>query len=149
MINKTDYQELMMKAVDNELTVEEKTQFDQLLANDPSFKKEWQEFSQMKEITSSIRLKAPKAEHWELYWQQIYNRLERGFAWILTSIGAIIILAFLAFQFIGHFLLNEHIPLILRVGLTLLLLGLIVLFVSVLREKLTLRKTDKYKGILR
>ena len=141
--------QLMMKAIDNELDVAEKKQFEQLLKNDESFKQEWKEFQQMKAITSTIKLKTPEAEKWELYWQHIYNRIERQFGWILTSIGAMFILGFFAYEFFYSFLFNESKSLLLRIGFGILAMGMIVLFISVLREKLTLRKSDKYKEIIR
>ena len=86
---------------------------------------------------------------WDEYWENVYNKIERGIGWILFSLGAIILLAYGAYEMLQDFFLNPQKPMIEKVGLGLLLLGLIIVFVSVLREKLMIRKVDKYRRIVR
>ena len=82
-----------------------------------------------------------------MYWEQVYNRIERGAGWIFVSIGAIILLSFGAFHFVQDFLMNPKEPLVIKIGVSTAILGVIILFISVLRERLFIRKTDKYKEI--
>ena len=86
---------------------------------------------------------------WDEYWENVYNRIERGLGWILFSLGAIILLSYGAYELLKEFFLNPKEPLIEKVGLGLLIVGFIVVFVSVLREKLMVRKIDKYRRIKR
>ena len=79
----------------------------------------------------------------------LYNRMERGLAWILISIGAIIWGIFAIWELIQEIANDQTISPILKFGLFALLAGAFTLLVSVVREKLWLRKYDKYKEIQR
>jgi hypothetical protein len=143
------FQSLLMKAIDKELDEHETKAFDIFISTYEECKKEWEEFSKLNSITGGIQMKLPEPEKWEQYWSHIYNRLERGVGWILFSIGLIILLATGGFYAIQGFLANPDIPVPEKIGLSAFFLGSAILIVSVIREKLTLRKTDKYKDLVR
>lgn len=86
---------------------------------------------------------------WESYWSRLYNRLERGLSWILVSVGAIIVLSYSAYHALQEFIADSSMPLVVKWGVAALVLGGIMLLVSVLREKLLLRKHDRYKEVER
>lgn len=146
---KSRFESLLMKAIDGELSSEEEKAFSHFIETFEVCKKEWEELSKLNKITGGIQMKLPEQEKWEQYWSHIYNRLERRFGWILFSIGLIILMATGGFYAIHGFLGNPLVPLPEKIGLAAFLLGSIVLIVSVLREKLTLRKSDKYKDLVR
>ncbi len=81
------------------------------------------------------------------YWRAIYNRLERGTGWIFFSIGAILLLAFGVWELLDKFFLSDQPPLLLKIGFGALLLGLIILLVSVGRERLFARAHDRYEEV--
>ncbi len=146
---KERFQNLLMKAVDAELNSEEEIEFRHFVETDLQCKSEWEEFSKLNQLTGGIQMKLPEQEKWDHYWGNIYNRLERKFGWIIFSIGLIILIATGGFYAIQEFLGNPGIPITQKIGLSAFFLGSAVLIVSVIREKLTLRKTDKYKDIIR
>jgi hypothetical protein len=143
------FKELLMKAVDGLLDAKEQIEFDTFTSNYEQCKKEWQEFRELKTITGSMRLKEPKKEIWDMYWSNVYNRIERGIAWLLTTIGAVLIAGYAAYQFLINFIPDPSIPLIVKAGVFLLGGGLIALTISILREKLFIRKSDPYKEVQR
>ena len=91
-----------------------------------------------------IKFKEPSDAELERYWRSVYNRLERGVAWILFSLGAIVVICWGAFLAIEEMIKDPAISIVLKVGVVALIVGGVVLFVSLVRERLTLRKTDKY-----
>ena len=111
------FQNLLMKAVDNELSSVEKKTFEHFIKNDAECKNEWEEFSKLNKLTGGIQMKLPEQEKWEQYWSHIYNRLERRIGWILFSIGLIILMATGGFYAIHGFLSNPLVPLPEKVGL--------------------------------
>ena len=140
---------LMMKALDNELTKEEKILFESLLNENDDFKKEWENYKKMKTISNSIQLKKPESENWDLYWQSIYNKLELKTGMLFLFIGLVMIISYAAFHFFQELFFNSELSLFLKVAISFCSIGLIILFISVLRERLNLRKSDKYKDIIR
>lgn len=147
--DKERFQYLLMKAVDKMLNHEEQTEFWHFVDTNAECKSEWEEFTKLNKLTGGIQMKLPEQEKWDQYWSNIFNRLERRIGWILFSIGLIILIATGGYYAIEGFLTNPDIPITEKIGLSAFFLGSAVLIISVLREKLTLRKTDKYKDIIR
>ena len=87
--------------------------------------------------------------YWAGYWNNIYNHLERVTGWIFVSIGAITLLAYGVWELLNSFFIDETIPIVLRIGIGLGLLGLVILLVSIFREKLFARKHERYKEVQR
>ena len=79
-----------MKALDEELETGERQELEERLASRPELRRELDQMQQLKEVTQMSRIAAPADAEWGAYWRSIYNRLERGVAWILVSIGAAI-----------------------------------------------------------
>ena len=96
-----------------------------------------------------MKFKTPPDKIWDTYWLNVYNRIERGIGWILLSIGAMILLAFGGYHFVINVIADKTLPLIIRIGILSALAGLVVLFVSVVREKILLRKSDPYSEVQR
>ena len=91
-----------------------------------------------------MKFKEPSDAELERYWSSIYNRLERGLGWILFSVGAIILLCYGAFRLLESVIVNQSVALGLKIGIVAISFGIVILFVSLLRERLVVRKADKY-----
>jgi hypothetical protein len=140
---------LMMAALDGEIGSVERAELDRLLAGDAALNEEWTRMSRVKEVTDTMALKEPPREIWEGYWAQTYNRLERGFAWILVSLGTLVLLAYVLWESLGALLAETEMPGFLKIAIFALLLGGAILLFSVVREKLFTRNRDPYKEIQR
>lgn len=97
----------------------------------------------------SLDFRKPPEETWERYWAGVYARLERGLAWLLVSVGAAVVLAYAGYQVVAKLMSDATIPIFVRAGVAALLLGVAILFVSVLREKWFTHKSDKYREVIR
>ncbi len=141
--------ELLTAYADGELDEEGRREVEKRLAESENLRRELESLQKMKRLTSHMQLAQPEEEVWKMYWNQVYNRIERGIGWILLSVGAIILLSFGVFHFVQDFLLDPEPPLIMKIGVSTATLGVIILLVSVLRERLFIRKTDRYREIVR
>ena len=65
------------------------------------------------------------------------------------SVAAIILLVYGGFKLIEKIVQDPTVDVVLKIGLVALIGGLAILFVSVARERLYLRKKDPYKDIRR
>ena len=133
-----------MGLVDDELSDEEKKALELHLSKCPECSHELKEFKKMKEVMQTMKYKEPPDEVWERYWTGIYNRLERGFGWILLSIGAIILLFYGGFKLVENLVKDPTVAIIAKVGILAALAGVVILLVSVIRERVFTYKTDKY-----
>ena len=148
-MEKDKLKELLTAYADGELDEEGRREAERHLAESEDLRRELESMKKVKSLTSHMQLVLPEEEVWKMYWNQVYNRIERGIGWILLSMGAIILLSFGVFHFVQDFLLDPEPPLIMKIGVSTATLGVIILLVSVLRERLFIRKTERYKEIVR
>lgn len=140
---------LTEKFFDNDLSESEKQEFESLLKNNKTFLVEFEEQKRIKEVMSKMRMRNPGRELWDGYWESIYNRVERGIAWLAIAIGGLILLGFAAFRAAEAFMHETELPVLVKAGILILLFGFLVLIVSLIRERYFVHKKDKYKEIQR
>lgn len=143
------FQQLLMGAVDQELSAAEQDEFEKLVQQNPDLKKEWEKFKSMKEVLSTMKFKNLPEKAWDSYWLNVFNRLERGIAWMLVSIGSVILITYGLFKAVEEMFQDQQLILIIKVAILAVLAGLVILLVSVIREKLIIRKSDPYKEVKR
>lgn len=140
---------LIEKYIDNSLTKEESAELENLIQNSPEIKKDIEEQKNVREVLSKMKLKDPSKEVWDGYWLGIYNRLERGLAWIAISIGLLVIFGYSSYEAVQSIIKDTHTPQFVKISLGVFFFGLLVLIWSLLREKFKTSKNDKYKEIQR
>jgi len=139
----------LMSHLDGEIEPDKKTEIEKHLAECEECKREYQAFVKLKQETDKMKLADLSDELWNGYWKGVYRRVERGTGWVLLSMGAIILLCFGAYQFFKELLGDPNISLIVKIGVSMGALGAIVLLVSIIRERLFLCKTERYKEVQR
>jgi hypothetical protein len=141
--------ELLMRALDEELTPGEQRELDLLLADDPVLRAERERLGRLKEVTADMKLRNPPEELWDGYWNSAYSRMERGIGWILVSFSVIVVGGWITWQFVTELIADTEMPPLIKAGILAGSLGLVILLVSVLRQRLFVKKTDPYKDIVR
>lgn len=138
------YKILMMKYLEGEITKNEKYEFEEHIKTCKKCQEEIEEFRNLKEVMKDMRYKKPSDDIWKTYWTRVYNRIERGLGWIFTSISAIILISYGGFKVVESLIKDPGVALIAKIGILAGIAGLAILFVSVLRERIFISKTDKY-----
>lgn len=141
--------ELMMRALDEELSVGEREELERKLASDPELREEWGRLAQVREVTSNMSMRKPPQQMWDAYWNSVYSRLERGLAWILVSVGAIVLGSYGAWYGVRALMADTNLPGLAKWGALALVVGIVMLLVSVLRYRLFVSRSDPYKEIQR
>lgn len=139
----------VMAYIDGELPESEMKAVKKEIDTDEKYKQAYLSLMKVKEVTREMKFRKLPEMYWDDYWTQIYNRIERGISWVLISVGTIIVILFLLWQFIEKIIADKNIHVLLKTGIFLIMAGLIVLIISVLREKLMVRKVDKYREVER
>jgi len=96
----------------------------------------------------------PRPEDWDdaamdRFWLGVYSRLERGLAWTLVSASAAVLLGYWAYEFATEFLADASVPMIVRLGAAGLLLGILLLLLGAIRERIRARSTDPFRRVRR
>ena len=140
---------LISGKLDGELSPDQERELNKHLETCPVCRKEYEELLHLKEVTSNMRFTDLPDRYWAGYWNGVYNRLERGIGWILLSIGAIVLLSVAVYHFFADFLVNPDLPLMVRLAVAAVVVGLIILLVSYVRERLFAYHRDRYKEVKR
>jgi hypothetical protein len=144
-----DYKDLLMGYLDNELSEEQKKRFEEHLAGCPECAGELKEFQKLQAITDEVTLVEPEDRIWQDYWTGIYNRIERDVGWIIFSVSAILLSIYGGFKLIEKIITDTTTEMLLKIGLIALIVGLAILFVSVLRERIYFWSKDRYRNVRR
>jgi predicted anti-sigma-YlaC factor YlaD len=127
----------------------QKQQVEEHIASCSECRDEFDEMRSLEEVMDKMELKQPPQEMWQVYWSSVYNRLERRVGWIFLSIGAMILLFFGGYKMVEGIVVDPTIPLLLKVGILAALAGLVILLVSIGRERLFVRKRERYKEVMK
>ena len=139
-----EIEELLTAYVDDELPADDRDRVDTHLAGCESCRQTLADLTALGEDLDMIKFKEPSDAELERYWRSVYNRMERSIGWVLLSIGVIVLLCYGAFELVESFIRDPGVALAAKIGVVALLVGVIVLFVSLLRERLAVRKSDRY-----
>ncbi|NIA23718.1 MAG: hypothetical protein GWP03_06150 [Proteobacteria bacterium] len=146
-MNHDYYKILIEKKIGGMISDSELLELSEHLKSCEECKHDLEEAEKMNKLLSGYKYKSPEDRLWENYKSNIYTRIERGIGWIFFSIGAIILLIASAFYFIKDFLLDNSVPIIIRIGVSLLIVGLVILLVSIIRERIFFNKNERYKEV--
>ncbi len=135
--------------IDGLMSPAEEQAFRQRVEQDPSLKAELAAQEKMKEVTDGMSLAQVPDEIWDGYWKDIYRRIERGAGWFFLSAGLIVLLAVGVYHLFADFLFETKIPILIRVGVGAGSLGVIILLVSIGRERYFARTHERYDGVER
>jgi predicted anti-sigma-YlaC factor YlaD len=141
--------ELISSYHDNHLSEDQKKVIEEHIQQCEECRKELEEMGKFEEVMQKMELKQPPKEMWQVYSTSVYNRLERRIGWILFSIGAIIMLFFGGYKAIEGIIEDPTTPLILKIGILTVLGGVAILLVSVGRERIFVRKRERYKEVVK
>ncbi len=144
--NHSDLRELLSGYIDGELSQQESQQVTQLLERDELARQIYQDLLQLTQRLSTADY--PSLNEAELaQLDSIMNDRPASnlqlFGWVATIAGFLI----LTMPLLYGFIVDDAIALWVKLGATLLDGGGLMLFLSVLRQRLLARKTDKYQKV--
>lgn len=79
----------------------------------------------------------------------VYRRVERGIGWILLSVGAVVLFSYVLWEVVRELVGDVTIPWYVKGGGLALLVGIVILAVSVIREKYFVFRDDPYRDVNR
>jgi predicted anti-sigma-YlaC factor YlaD len=139
------WKELMMASLDGEISPQDREDLDRHLAACENCRREFKELGDVTHLVGSIRLPRPSEEDMMKYWPSVYARIERGMGWGLLIVGVVIWVAYGVYAF----LTNPAMEALTKLLVALPVVGVLVLLVSVIRERYHVSKTERYGEVER
>lgn len=141
----TRYQTDGMRLLDGELSPEERVQYEAHVRDCETCRRELDALGRVVILTDQLKLRVSDDEFWKGYWESIYRRTERRIGFLLLMGGIVALLLYFLYRAVRspEFLTYEGI------SIAVVLLGLIVIFISVVRERYHESKNDPYREVER
>lgn len=139
---------LLSGYADGELDAEGRALVESWLEMDERARRELDRIVQMKAFTDHLSLVPAPEEAWEDFHKKVYNRSERSLGWTLFWVGAGCVGLYVAVRVLIA-IVALAVPVLVRVGLLAAGVGLLILLISALRERLYTKKRDRYDDVRR
>jgi predicted anti-sigma-YlaC factor YlaD len=134
-----------MRLLDGEMSDSERAEYEAHVQECEACTRELASMGRIVQLTNELRLRAPDDEFWEGYWENVYRRSERSVGFFFVIAGVLMVLSYGIFKAVTSPRLFTYEG----ISVTVILLGLFVIFVSVARERYHESKYDPYKGVRR
>ena len=140
---------LLSAYVDGELEPGDVARIEAYLEENPAARREVEQLQRLKQLTGAMRLKEAPAEEWEVFWESVYNRAERSLGWILFVLAAAVLGGWAVWELATVLLETEQLPWIVKGAIVVGTGGVLVLLLSVIRERVFKRSRTRYKDVIR
>ena len=137
-----EFEVLLSGYLDGELDAAQLRRFESLVAERPSRRQEVDSMRRLFAGANSLYAAGhPPDDTWDTFLDDVYNRLERRFGWVIF-VGGVAVLSVLSLYV---FITEPWGPALLKVALATPVVGLGIVFLSVLRNRMHTIKTDRYE----
>ena len=138
-----EVEKLLILYIDSEVSEEERKVVESHLSSCSHCSKLKDQYLRIKETSSEISLANPPDEVMDGYWTYISSKLSRGGGWIFLIIGSVILIFYAIYQVAVDPSLNS----LVKITVAAIVIGIVLLFISVLIDRIKDLKTDRYRGI--
>lgn len=140
------YQVMISGYLDGELSPEDRSDLEQHLEGCLVCRREFDTMQRLAVGTTAMFAReAPPEDLWDGFVNGVYNRLERQSGWLVLIVGALLLSAYGAY----HFLTDDWANALIKALIAAPVIGFVILFVSVLRQRLRAARTDRYSREVR
>lgn len=140
-----EFEVLLNGYIDGELKDPDLKRFEEHLAGCPHCRKLVRDYRRLKEVTTEMRFKDPPQDIWNSYWQRVFHRITRGAGWGFFLVGVVAVAGFAIYEFAT----DPTVEALQKLIVFAIFVGLGLLLISVIWERVKASKTDKYKEIER
>jgi len=142
-----EYAELIVKYVDGAASDEERARLEAHVATCAKCRREVEGHTRVANAARDIRFVDLPEDAWRSYWKNTYNRMERTIGWALVVIGFAVVSSCVVGRFAHWIATNQTLNLAEKLGLGAVVAGLVVIVVGVVRERIVMRRFDRYRRV--
>lgn len=146
MTDRCEQIEPMLSAyLDGELDADERAAVERHVADCPACAAELRELRGVVGVADELAAPSVDDAVWDAFLGNVYNRLERRLGWMMLIIGAVMVAGLIVYEAV----VLPWAPPTVKVLCAVPIAGLGLLFVSVLRQRLHVARSDRYSRDIR
>ena len=131
---------LMSGFLDGELEEDDRQKLERHLATCEACASEFKKMKRIVDASAGLSVTPPPEEVWDTFMDGVWNRAERGTGWAIFIVGVVI----LALWGVYAFATEPWGSALVKVLVATPFVGLGIVFISVLRQRMFVAKTDRY-----
>ena len=139
------YQILMMGFIDGELDAGQERTFKEHAYKCSSCAEELVKYQKLAEMTNAIKIKEPADYEWERIRSTIFYKIESRVGWLFVVAGSAMVFGYLLYEICAGWEIATG----LRVGIVTAIVGFLLLLVSAIRQRLRIKKYERYEAVKR
>ncbi len=137
--------ELMSGYLDVELDAADRHRLETHVAGCAECRAELEAMTDLVDASNELAVDMPPDDVWDAFQDNVFARIERRTGWTLALAGLVVLAGFGLYYMVVLDWASPGIKLAVEIGLA----GLVVLFFSVLRQRLVMRRHDRYSRDVR
>jgi hypothetical protein len=129
--------------LDGELTQGDRQYVEIHLEGCPQCRRTHDEMARLREAVGNLSFPEMSPEAWSHMMNDLTVRTSRRAGWLLYVAGLVLLVGYAAYQFS----IDDEIPALIKTSIAGIIVGLVLLFVSVVRQRMIASKSDRYKDV--
>lgn len=143
MLDCPQIDEMLSGYLDGELTQGDRQRVDLHLESCSKCRGAYEELADLRQAVGKMSFGEMSQDEWSKIMNDLPIRASRGAGWLLYVAGFLIVCGYGLYEFMA----DDSEDAVIKTGIGALVVGSLLLFISVLRQRLIARKTDKYKDV--
>jgi predicted anti-sigma-YlaC factor YlaD len=135
--------ELLSGYIDGELTQVSRQRVEVHIDSCAKCQQAYQDLLRLQQGVGKMYFDELSQSEWSTIMNDLTVKSSRGTGWLLLVVGIVIVVGYGAYEFA----VDDTMPALIKSAIAAVLLGIVLLFVSVLRQRMITRKTDRYKDV--
>ena len=136
-------EEKLSAYLDGELTQQESQKVEVLLRRSAESREKFEQMRRLREQIKELDFPQPTESEWRNVMSGVTFNATRGLGWLLWIGAAVVLIGYGLYEFAD----DPSVALLERIGVFVMLAGVVLVFLTVLIERIAARKHDKYKDV--
>ena len=142
-MTETDWDQLLTGYLDDELTQQDRQRVEQRMINEPTYRAQFDDLTSLQTDIAGLDFQPNKTTQWNELAPDVTSRTTRSLGWLTYIISTLFLVGYGLYEFIIAETENAFV----KTAVLGIFLGLVLLLISVIKQRLVESKTDRYKDV--
>ena len=142
-MTETDWDQLLTGYLDNELTQQDRQRVEQRMINEATYRAQSDDLTSLQTDIAGLDFQPNKTTQWNELAPDVTSRTTRSLGWLTYIISTLFLVGYGLYEFIIAETENAFV----KTAVLGIFLGLVLLLISVIKQRLVESKTDRYKDV--